>query len=101
MTILNISTIVVATTVETELAAMAIGERLHFFRIMRGMAQKYLGMLLGFPEKSADVRLSQYETGARKPKADLTVSLAKACGVSPLARSVPGIIPNTMPLSSG
>ena len=26
-----------------------------------GMTQKYLGMLLGFPEKSADVRLAQYE----------------------------------------
>ena len=35
---------------------MAIGERIHFFRTMRGMTQKYLGMALGFPEKSADVR---------------------------------------------
>jgi len=34
---------------------MAIGERIHFFRIMRGMTQKYLGMLVGFPERSADV----------------------------------------------
>ena len=42
---------------------MAIGERIHFFRIMRGMTQKYLGMLVEFPEKSADVRLAQYETG--------------------------------------
>ena len=41
---------------------MAIGERIHFFRIMRGMTQKYLGMLVGFPERSADVRLAQYET---------------------------------------
>ena len=32
---------------------MAIGERIHFFRILRGMTQKYLGMALGFPEKSA------------------------------------------------
>ena len=37
---------------------MAIGERIHFFRIMRGMTQKYLGMLVGFPERSADVRLA-------------------------------------------
>ena len=42
---------------------MAIGERIHFFRTMRGMTQKYLGMALGFPEKSADVRLAQYENG--------------------------------------
>ena len=70
---------------------MAIGERIHFFRTMRGMTQKYLGMLLGFPEKSADVRLAQYETGARTPKADLTTSLANTLGVSPLALSVPDI----------
>ncbi len=70
---------------------MAIGERIHFFRNMRGMTQKYLGQLLGFPEKSADVRLAQYETGARSPKADLTASLANALDVSPLALSVPDI----------
>lgn len=28
-------------------------------RLMRGMTQKYLDMALGFPEKSADVRLAQ------------------------------------------
>lgn len=91
MTILNISAILIATIVEMELATMAIGERIHFFRTMRGMTQKYLGMLLGFPEKSADVRLAQYETGARTPKADLTASLANVLGVSPLALSVPDI----------
>ena len=70
---------------------MAIGERIHFFRNMRGMTQKYLGQLMGFPEKSADVRLAQYETGARTPKADLTASLANALDVSPLALTVPDI----------
>ena len=33
---------------------MAIGERIHFFRTLRGMTQKYLGMAIGFPERSAD-----------------------------------------------
>lgn len=70
---------------------MAIGERIHFFRILRGMTQKYLGMMLGFPEKSADVRLAQYETGARTPKADLTASLARVFDVSPQALAVPDI----------
>ena len=28
---------------------MAIGERIHFFRTLRGMTQKYLGMAVGFP----------------------------------------------------
>ena len=70
---------------------MAIGERIHFFRILRGMTQKYLGTVLGFPEKSADVRLAQYETGARTPKADLTASLAQVLDVSPQALAVPDI----------
>ncbi len=70
---------------------MAIGERIHFFRNKRGMTQKYLGQLLGFPERSADVRLAQYETGARTPKADLTNALAAALDVSPLALTVPDI----------
>ena len=59
---------------------MAIGERIRFFRTLRGMTQKRLGMLLGFPEKSADVRLAQYETGVRTPKRDITASLAGEIG---------------------
>ena len=70
---------------------MAIGERIHFFRLLRGMTQKYLGMSLGFPEKSADVRLAQYETGSRTPKADLTAALAEVLDVSAHALSVPDI----------
>ena len=70
---------------------MAIGERIHFFRLLRGMTQKYLGMSLGFPEKSADVRLAQYETGSSTPKADLTAALAEVLDVSPHALSVPDI----------
>ena len=70
---------------------MAIGERIHFLRTLRGMTQKYLGVMVGFPEKYADVRLAQYETGARTPKADLTASLANALDVSPQALAVPDI----------
>ena len=62
---------------------MAISKRIHFFRIMRGMTQKYLGMAMGFPEKSADVRLAQYEAGTRTPKADVTEALAQVLDVSP------------------
>ena len=70
---------------------MAIGERIRFFRNLRGMTQKYLGMQVGFPEKTADIRMAQYESGSRTPKADLTESLAGVLGVSPLALSVPDI----------
>ena len=72
-------------------AVMAIGERINFFRNMRGMTQKYLGMQVGFPEKSADVRLAQYETGTRTPKTDLTAALADTLDVSPQALAVPDI----------
>ena len=70
---------------------MAIGERIRFFRNLRGMTQKYLGQMVGFPEKTADIRMAQYESGSRSPKAELTENLAGALGVSPLALSVPGI----------
>ena len=53
--------------------------------------QKYLGTIVGFPERSADVRLAQYETGTRKPKAELTAALAQALDVSPHALDVPDI----------
>ena len=70
---------------------MAIGKRIRFFRNLRGMTQKYLGQMVGFPEKTADIRMAQYESGSRSPKAELTENLAGALGVSPLALSVPDI----------
>jgi len=70
---------------------MAIGERIHFIRNLRGMTQKYLGILAGFPERTADVRMAQYESGTRTPKADLTAELAKVLDVSPKALDVPNI----------
>lgn len=73
---------------------MAIGERIHFLRNLRGMTQKYLGQAVGFPEKTADVRMAQYESGTRTPKADLTKALANALEVSPHALDVPDIDSN-------
>ena len=70
---------------------MAIGERIRFIRNLRGMTQKYLGTLVGFPEKTADIRLAQYEAGTRTPKDDLTKAFANALEVSPLALNVPDI----------
>lgn len=70
---------------------MAIGERIRFFRNLRGMTQKYLGHVVGFPEKTADIRMAQYESGSRTPKADLTNTLAQVFEVSPQALTVPDI----------
>ena len=70
---------------------MAINERIQFFRNLRGMTQKYLGAALGFPETSADIRVAQYESGSRKPKAEITEKLAEVLDVSPKALDVPDI----------
>lgn len=70
---------------------MAIGERIRFFRNLCGMTQKYLGHVVGFPEKTADIRMAQYESGSRTPKADLTNTLAQVFEVSPQALTVPDI----------
>ena len=70
---------------------MAIGERIRFFRNMKGITQKYLGQMVGFPEGSADVRMAQYETGSRTPKADLTKALAGFFDISTSALTVPDI----------
>ena len=70
---------------------MSIGERIRFLRVLRGMTQKYLGTMVGFPESTADVRLAQYDAGTRTPKEDLTKTLAGALSVSDRALAVPNI----------
>ncbi|MCD8127899.1 MAG: helix-turn-helix domain-containing protein [Clostridiales bacterium] len=70
---------------------MAIGERIHFFRKKRGMKLKQLGKAVGFPESNADVRMAQYESGSRTPKADIASRLAETLDVSPQALTVPDI----------
>lgn len=70
---------------------MAIGERIRFIRNLRRMTQKWLGMAVGFPEKTADIRMAQYESGTRTPKSDLTSEIAKVLEVSPSALDVPNI----------
>ena len=39
---------------------MAIGERIRFIRNLRGMTQKFLGLQVGFSERTADIRMAQY-----------------------------------------
>ena len=55
---------------------MAIGERIRFIRNLRGMTQKWLGQAVGFPPKTADVRMAQYESGSRTPKEDLVKAIS-------------------------
>ena len=70
---------------------MAIGERIRFIRNLRGMTQKWLGQAVGFPQKTADIRMAQYESGSRTPKEDLVKALANVLEVSPLALRIPDI----------
>ena len=70
---------------------MAIGERIHYFRLLRGFTQKYLGQQLGFSDSQADVRIAQYEKGARSPKEKYLNALADIFEVSPHALAVPDI----------
>ena len=73
---------------------MAIGKRIRFFREQRGMTQKRLGMLVGFSEATASVRIAQYETGMRTPREELTATLARVLGVSPQALTAQDISSN-------
>lgn len=70
---------------------MAIGERIRFIRNLRNMTMKYFGMSIGFSEKQADVRISQYESGKRTPKDNIVEDMANTLGVSPSALDVPNI----------
>lgn len=70
---------------------MAIGERIRYFRKLLGVTQKSLGCYVGFTEKTADIRIAQYESGARIPKEDVTEALAYTMGVSSNALTVPNI----------
>ena len=38
---------------------MAIGERISFIRNLRGMTQKFLGLQVGFSERTADIRINR------------------------------------------
>jgi len=70
---------------------MAIGERIRFIRNLRGMTQKWLGMAIGFDEKTADVRMAQYESGTRTPKENYVTDIANVLDVSPKALDLPDI----------
>lgn len=68
---------------------MAIGERIRYIRNLRGITQKALGMAVGFPEKTAEIRMAQYESGSRTPKKHLIDEIAYYLGVEPYALEVP------------
>ena len=68
-----------------------IGKRIRYIRKKRNMTMKYLGVAVGLPESSADIRISQYESETRTPKDDLLFKIADELGVSPYTLSVPDL----------
>lgn len=56
---------------------MQINERIKRVREYREMTQKQLGLALGCTERSAAVRIGQYETGARVPKKETAIALSE------------------------
>lgn len=68
-----------------------IGERIGFFRRLHNYTQKELGKLLGFSDKTCDVRVAQYESGDRVPKEEMLKKIAAIFGISPYALNIPNI----------
>lgn len=61
---------------------MAVGDRIKRIRNLRGLTLKELGTAVGFDDKSADVRIAQYESGTRTPKEDILQKIANVLDVN-------------------
>ena len=70
---------------------MSPGKRIRSFRLKHGMTQRALGMAVGFPAKTADIRIAQYESGTRTPKHGLFCALAQTLEVPVSTLEVPYI----------
>lgn len=70
---------------------MRIGDRIKYFRKLNRLTQKQLGYKLGFSNSTAEVRVTQYERGVRKPKGRIVDQLADALYVNKNAISIPEI----------
>lgn len=60
---------------------ITFGRKLKYLRQKNHLTQKELGIALGFPEESADVRIAQYEADAGKPRDENLDKMAKILGV--------------------
>ena len=61
---------------------MAVGDRIKRVRNLRGLTQRELGVAIGYEEKTADVRIAQYESGTRTPKEDTLRKIADVLDVN-------------------
>ena len=61
---------------------MTIGERIKIIREFRGLTQKELGLAIGYDDKTARARISQYEINYRIPKDETLILLANALSIN-------------------
>lgn len=60
---------------------MSIGSRIRALRMKKGLTQRQLGVMLGFNESNADVRVAQYESANKVPRKDLLERIANVLNV--------------------
>lgn len=70
---------------------MKLGEKIRYFRRKAELTQKQLGIMLGFTESNADVRIAQYESGTRKPSYLVMKNMSDKLDVSMYALEAPEI----------
>lgn len=70
---------------------MKLGEKIRYFRRKAELTQKQLGIMLGFTESNADVRIAQYESGTRKTSFLVMKNMSDKLDVSMYALEAPEI----------
>lgn len=70
---------------------MSIGHKIRNIRLKRNMTQKELGLAIGFSERTADVRIAQYESGTRVPKNAVLFNIATALNANSEYMMAPSI----------
>lgn len=68
---------------------MSLGSRIKYFRKLRGLTQKELGIKLGFSDRTASVRIAQYESDSKEPRDNVIDQIASILDVSPYALTAP------------
>lgn len=61
---------------------MESGKKIKMIREFRGMTQRELGELMGYPQNSAGIRIAQYESGKRGLKKETALMFSKLLGCS-------------------
>jgi transcriptional regulator with XRE-family HTH domain len=70
---------------------MSIGKNIKALRVADGITQRALGQAIGFSENTADIRIAQYESGARTPKRELIERFADYFSVEPAVLYAPDV----------